>query len=70
MRFVKGLIQHRNCTDLQLEVIRVVYYGDRYTKIKAYYHRADFGCGGYRLDPTSVTFTIMKSQYKNWRRVG
>ncbi len=65
----KGLWQHRNCTDLQLEVVKVQYSGPDYTKLKALYIRKDFGCGSIVLDYKADSFKITADQYENWRRV-
>lgn len=69
MRFTKGRWQHRNCTDLQIEILKVQFIGPGYTKLKALYYRKDFGCGDILLDPKADSLKIMKNQYYNWSRV-
>lgn len=69
MRITTGRWQHKNCSDLQLEIMKVQYQGPDYTKVKAFYMRKDFGCGEILLDPKADTLKITKDQYKNWRRV-
>lgn len=65
-----GIWQHRNCTDLQLDIFKVSYRGPDYCKVRAWYVRKDFGWGRLLLDPALDTLTIRKEQYHNWRYVG
>lgn len=69
MVLTQGLWQHRNCNDLQLQILKVRYRGSKYTVVKALYIRKDFGCGSLVLDTKADTLTITKDQYHNWNKI-